>query len=179
MNITKNLMIAAASALVFAACKDSAAPAAPQATAEASNEVAATGKLETASFSIEGMSCSVGCAKTIEKKLAGLEGVQSAKVDYDAKTATVEYDTAKQSPEKLAATVEAAADGKTYKVSDVKSSGDKAMVYGDPVKDKKKKKKAKKGAEEAAATTDAEAKPAGKGCCAGKKACSSSEKATM
>ncbi len=179
MNISKNLMIAAASALVFAACKDSAAPATAEAVADTQTETAeVAGKVETASFSIEGMSCSVGCAKTIEKKLAGLEGVQSAKVDYDAKTATVEYDTAKQSPEKLAATVEAAADGKTYKVSDVKSSGDKAMIYGDPVKDKKKKKKAKKGAEEAAAT-DAEAKPAGKGCCAGKKACSSGEKATM
>ncbi len=48
--------------------------------------------LQTASFTIDGMSCAVGCAKTIEKKLAGLDGVQDAKVDFDKKTATVSYD---------------------------------------------------------------------------------------
>lgn len=173
MNISKNLLIAALTVFMFTACKDSSAVA----EAETQNETEIAGKVETASFSIEGMSCSMGCAKTIEKKLAKLDGVQSATVDFDNKTATVEYDTAKQSPEKLAATVEAAADGKTYKVADVKASGDKAMFYTDPVKDKKKKKKSKKGAETAAEGAD---KPAQKaGCCAAKKGCSKSEKATM
>ncbi|WP_317245535.1 heavy-metal-associated domain-containing protein [Flavobacterium amniphilum] len=129
-------------------------------------------KAETTSFKIDGMTCAMGCAKTIENKLAGLDGVQKATVDFEKKTATVEYDAAVQTPEKLVETVEAVADGKTYKVSDVKNSADKAMNYQEPKQDKKKK--AAKANDEAKTT----AAPEGEkkvGCCAGKKACSEKE----
>jgi len=43
-------------------------------------------------FNIEGMTCAIGCAKTIEKKLAKMDGVMSAKVDFEKKLAQVEYD---------------------------------------------------------------------------------------
>jgi Cu+-exporting ATPase len=43
-------------------------------------------------FNIEGMTCAIGCAKTIEKKLAKMDGVKSAKVDFEKKLAQVEYD---------------------------------------------------------------------------------------
>jgi copper chaperone CopZ len=62
------------------------------------------------------MTCAMGCAKTIEKKLADMEGVQKATVDFDKKEATVNFDAAILTPEKLYATVEATADGNTYKV---------------------------------------------------------------
>lgn len=78
-------------------------------------------KAETTSFTIEGMTCAMGCAKVIEGKLAGLEGVQKATVDFDKKTATIEYDATLQTPEQLTKTVEAVADGKTYKVLNVKT----------------------------------------------------------
>lgn len=74
-----------------------------------------------ASMKIEGMTCAIGCAKTIENKLSGLEGVQKAKVDFDKKEATIEYDGAVQTIESLTKTVEAVADGKTYKVKDAKA----------------------------------------------------------
>ena len=177
MTFTKSLLALAFSGLLFTGCKESAkSPDAAATTDEtAVKSDAPVGKLETASFHIEGMSCSVGCAKTLEKKLAGLEGVEKATVDFDKKTATVEYDTAKQSPEKLAQTVETAADGKTYKVSDVKSSGDKAMVYKDKEKKKKKKSDDKKEDKKEASTADGK-KP---GCCSAKKACHSDEKKTL
>jgi copper chaperone CopZ len=73
------------------------------------------------SFTIEGMTCAMGCAKVIEGKLAGLGGVQKATVDFDKKTATIEYDAALQTPEQITKTVEAVADGKTYKVLNVKT----------------------------------------------------------
>ncbi len=50
----------------------------------------------------------------------------------------------KQTPETLLETVEAQADGKTYKVSNVKSSGDKAMLYKEKERKKTKRRKRKK-----------------------------------
>ena len=127
----------------------------------------AVAKAEKTTFSIEGMTCAMGCAKVIENKLSGLEGVQKATVDFETKTATVEYDAEVQTPEKLVETVEAVADGKTYKVSNVKNSADKAMNYNDP---KKEGKKAKKAAEANAKSGEKKA-----ACCAAKKSCSSKE----
>jgi periplasmic mercuric ion binding protein len=85
-----------------------------------SNKITAAAKPETATFQIDGMSCSVGCARTIEKKLASTAGVQEATVDFDKKEATVNFDASVVSPEKLQKIVEETADGKTYKVSDLK-----------------------------------------------------------
>lgn len=168
MNFSKSLLVLALSGFMFVSCKNETKPAEGEPT-ETSTDTTATKvtaeNLQTASFNIEGMSCAVGCAKTIEKKLAGLEGVQDAKVDFDKKTATVSYDSAKQTPETLATVVEAQADGQTYKVSNVKSSGDKAMLYKE--KDNKKK---------ADASKDEKSKDAKPACCAGKKSCSSDEK---
>ncbi len=75
---------------------------------------------ETASLTIEGMTCEIGCAKTIESKLANLDGVESAKVDFESKIATIVYDSKVQNKESLVKTVEAVAGGDTYKVSDAK-----------------------------------------------------------
>ncbi|HEU4495450.1 MAG TPA: heavy metal-associated domain-containing protein [Flavobacterium sp.] len=165
MDFSKSLLALALSGLLFVSCKNEtkATEGGPAGTAGASKSVAEN--LQTASFSIEGMSCAVGCAKTIEKKLAGLDGVKEAKVDFDKKTATVAYDPAKQTPETFVETVEDAADGKTYKVSNLKSSSDKAMLF------QEKNKTAKK--TEAKTEKPKEAKPA---CCSGKKSCSADEK---
>ncbi len=180
MKITKSILSLALAATFFVACKQNASEtaAAPEkegkATTEKAADVAAVGKMETASFHIEGMSCAVMCASKIEKELAGMEGVKTAKVDFEKKTATVEYDNAVQTPQKLADKVESVADGKTYKVSDVKSTADHAMLFkGDQEKPKKSKaaKKAKK-----ADKADKEAKSCEKegtkaGCCSAKKHC--------
>jgi mercuric ion binding protein len=50
---------------------------------------------------IEGMTCAMGCAKTIEKELTNLDGVQKATVDFDKKTATVVFDKTVQNQENL------------------------------------------------------------------------------
>jgi len=80
-------------------------------------------KPETATFTIDGMTCAVGCAKTIEKKLNALDGVQEAKVDFDKKQAVVHFDLDKLSTDDLKKAVEAVADGKTYKVSNMVTAG--------------------------------------------------------
>ncbi len=72
-----------------------------------------------AEFGIEGMTCAMGCAKTIEKKLAKMDGVKSAKVDFDHQIAMVEYNEAKVTPNSLKETVASA--GEAYKVTEMKS----------------------------------------------------------
>ncbi len=126
------------------------------------------GKVETASFHIEGMSCAVMCAGKIQQELTAMNGVQKAAVDFDKKTATVEYDSAVLTPQQLAEKVESVADGKTYKVSAVKSSADHAMLIGDPVQ-KKADKKSKKGDKDAKSCSSSKEKKGG--CCAAKKHC--------
>ena len=64
----------------------------------------------------------MGCAKTIEKKMAKMEGVKSAKVDFDKRLAMVEYDEAKVTPKSLEETVTKVAD--IYKVKDMKKVAD-------------------------------------------------------
>ena len=69
-----------------------------------------------AQFTIEGMTCAIGCAKTIQTELSELEGVQEAVVDFDTKTAIVSFDATIQSEESIKKTVMAAAGGVTYSV---------------------------------------------------------------
>lgn len=93
-----------------------------------SNEV--SGVMQKATFQVEGMSCAIGCAKVIEGKLAKMDGVKEAKVDFDSKTATVEFDDAKQNPEAIKKMVEEIAEG-AYKVQNMQVAKDLAMVDQD------------------------------------------------
>ena len=45
-------------------------------------------------FNIEGMTCAMGCAKTIENKLANTNGVKAVTVDFEKTLATIEFDPA-------------------------------------------------------------------------------------
>ncbi|MDG4716133.1 cation transporter [Winogradskyella marincola] len=123
MKKIKNIIVASALLLAFTSCKQQAEPEVKTVDVEVSSkDVAKTldpnatyAKVE---FGIEGMTCAMGCAKTIEKKMAKMEGVKSAKVDFDKRMAMVEYDEAKVSPEALEETVTKV--GEVYKVKDMK-----------------------------------------------------------
>jgi len=82
-------------------------------------EIAADAKLAKAEFNIEGMTCAIGCAKTIEKKLSEMDGVKSATVDFDKKLAMVEYDEASVTTTSLEKTVIATSD--KYSVTNMKT----------------------------------------------------------
>lgn len=125
MNFKKSIVTLVLTSILFVGCKEKETDIVSKETAETAapkvkKEIAAE-NLQTASFSVEGMTCAVGCAKTIQEDLTGLDGVQKATVDFDTKLATVTFDKTVQTPEKLTKVVEAAADGKTYKVSNMKS----------------------------------------------------------
>ena len=72
-----------------------------------------------AEFNIKGMTCEIGCAKTIQKKLASMEGVKSATVDFKNEMAMVEYDVAKANPMSISKTVTSVSD--TYSVENMKA----------------------------------------------------------
>tara|TARA_B100001093_G_C26460524_1_gene856229 strand:+ start:261 stop:635 length:375 start_codon:yes stop_codon:yes gene_type:complete len=75
--------------------------------------------LSNISFPVEGMTCEVGCAARIEKKVAAMEGVASTKVDFEAKTAYVSFDSITISFDDLKTTIESLGDN--YKVGEVTS----------------------------------------------------------
>ena len=134
MNYKKSILTLVLASISFVGCKEketemvSKETATPEALkiekdpsdSEQPKKIAAA-NLQTASFSVEGMTCAVGCAKTIQEDLTKLDGVQKATVNFEKKLATVTFDKTVQTPEKLTKVVEAAADGKTYKVSNMKS----------------------------------------------------------
>ncbi len=142
MNMIKKIAFFALTAALIVSCKDTSKDGnieTPEGTATDTTQTEVTAaNLETTTFKIDGMTCAVGCAGVIEQKLSKLDGVQEAKVDFEAKTATVSFDKAKQTPETIVTTVEGIANG-AYKVSDVKSSGDKAYYKADQEKEKEKK----------------------------------------
>lgn len=73
-----------------------------------------------AQFTIKGMTCAMGCAKIIEKKLAKMDGMYNAKVDFDNELATVEFDAEKIDKDALVSTVSSVS--KSYSVEDIQLS---------------------------------------------------------
>lgn len=123
MNMIKKLLLTIVVLVFSLACKNNATPEIK--TIETESADLATYKVDPnviytkAEFSIEGMTCEIGCAKSIEKKMAKMDGVKFAKVDFDKKLAMVEYDQAKVTPKSLEETV--AKVGEVYKVKDMKT----------------------------------------------------------
>ncbi|WP_445957487.1 heavy-metal-associated domain-containing protein [Yeosuana sp.] len=123
MNTLKNIIAIFVLVLFSFSCKNEAKPEIK--TAGIENEPQAISKVDEnatfakAEFTIDGMTCAIGCAKTIEKKIAGMEGVKSATVDFDRKLAMVEYNKAKVTPASLEETVTKVAT--IYKVSNMKT----------------------------------------------------------
>ena len=105
---------------MFVGCKNASDNKATTAKGKTESKVV---KAETASFTITGMTCAIGCAKTIETKLSKMDGVQKATVDFDKKLATVQFNANVVTPENLVKAVESTGDGETYKVSNLITKG--------------------------------------------------------
>lgn len=124
MKTFKTLVLLTTLAIFSVSCKDSAQPEIK--TVEIEQSATAPEKqldpnaiYAKAEFGIEGMTCEMGCAKTIEKKIAKMEGVKSAVVDFDTRIAMVEYDNAKVTPTSLEEAVGTVGDA--YSVKDMKT----------------------------------------------------------
>lgn len=124
MKTLKKILAIAVLSLAFFSCKNEVQPEVKtveveQAKETVKSEVDPNATYAKAEFKIEGMTCAMGCAKTIEKKIAKMEGVKSAKVDFDRQLAMVEYNEDKVNPTSLENTVTSVAD--TYSVKDMKT----------------------------------------------------------
>jgi copper chaperone CopZ len=107
-------------AFTFTACKEEMKKVEKQ---EAPQELAEA-KMETVSLNISGMSCEIGCAKTIQSKLSKKDGVAEAKVIFADSIATVEFDANKTSSEDLITFINGIAGGDLYTASEL-ASGEK------------------------------------------------------
>lgn len=119
MKTIKNILTVIVLALLIVNCKNEIKAEVKTVETETINEVDPNATYAKAEFTVEGMTCAIGCAATIEKKIAKMDGVKYAKVDFDRKLAMVEYNEAKVNPNLLEKTVTDVAD--VYKVSDMKT----------------------------------------------------------
>ena len=107
MNFPKSILTLGIASVLLLGCKDAGSkPTASGTETKTEKKVVVAAKPETASFKIEGMTCAIGCAKTIEEKLSKMDGVQKVSVDFDTKQATVDFDATVLNPEKLTKDVE-------------------------------------------------------------------------
>jgi len=72
------------------------------------------------------MTCKMGCAKTIEKNLIKMEGVQQASVDFETSIATVLYNSSVVQTDDFIQTVTNTSDA--YKISEMKNSSGKKII---------------------------------------------------
>jgi copper chaperone CopZ len=123
MRIIPSFLVISLSSLLLLSCKKTEVPQTLIASEVATkpNSTITNAKPAMATFTVEGMTCAIGCAKTIQEKLASMDGVDNATVDFDKKLATVQFDASKQSPELLLKAVQETGDGKTYVVANMKS----------------------------------------------------------
>jgi len=121
MKTLRNILALTMLVAFVIACKNDAKPEVKTVETETTEvkELNPDATYAKAEFTVEGMTCAIGCAATIEKKIAKMEGVKSAKVDFDKKLAMVEYDVEKVNPDLLVDTVKKT--GETYSVTDMKT----------------------------------------------------------
>ena len=84
---------------------------------ESPKKIEALGEKAYAKLSIEGMTCAIGCAVTIEKKLQRTSGIVSAKVDFETNTGWVTYDATMLNLDGISSVVKST--GTSYSVSKI------------------------------------------------------------
>jgi mercuric ion binding protein len=75
---------------------------------------------EIATITIDGMTCEVGCAGYIAKKLNKTKGVKSCDMDFETKIATLKFDNTQISAEDIKEIIEDLNDGQ-YSVTEMSS----------------------------------------------------------
>lgn len=90
----RTIMISAAALGLAAAGLLSSGTISPFSASSAAAQAAPT--LQQSVFAIENMTCAL-CLVTVKKAIAGVPGVKSVAIDFDAKTATILFDPARAS----------------------------------------------------------------------------------
>lgn len=77
--------------------------------------------LTETTFEIEGMTCQMGCANSIEEKLASLGGVKNATVSFKDEKAIITYNSQDLNEQKIKQVVESLGGGDKYEVLNLNS----------------------------------------------------------
>ena len=96
---------------------------------------------QSVSLAISGMTCEIGCAKTIQSKLSKKDGVLDAKVIFNDSIANIEFDANKTSKKDLIAFVDGIAGGDLYSAT---ATSKKTHTCTDACKEKCEAKKGEK-----------------------------------
>jgi len=107
--------------LLFTSCKENAGKN-DESNNAVQNEQSSEVDLKRIALNIEGMTCEIGCARTIQSKLSKTEGVKFAEIYFEKKNGIVEYDANKVSENEIVKVVEQIAGGDLYKVTDVEKA---------------------------------------------------------
>mgnify|MGYP003384188707 CR=1 FL=1 len=71
----------------------------------------ASNEIKEVDYAVDGMVCAMGCAATIEKEVADMDGVIVSDVNYEDEKAHFEFDPSKTSEEAIKAKISTIADG--------------------------------------------------------------------
>lgn len=112
MRLVKAFALVLCVSLAFVACESKSEKA-------TDSKVAVAAQMETVSLSISGMTCEIGCAKTIQSKLSKKEGINKAKVVFVDSLATVNFDANKISKAEIITFIDGIAGGNMYKATEV------------------------------------------------------------
>lgn len=104
-------------ALIFMiiSCKESKKETSIEKSVLDKSEIAASYK--SIEVEIEGMTCEIGCARTIQSKLFKVDGVTYSKVNFEAEKGQFTYDENKISKEEIVHKIDGIAGGDLYKVT--------------------------------------------------------------
>jgi len=69
------------------------------------------GETQTVDYAVEGMVCAMGCAATIQKEVADIDGVTISEVNYEDEKAHFEFDPSKTTEAAIKAKIATIADG--------------------------------------------------------------------
>ena len=113
----KTLFSILAIAFILFSCNDTKKEVANEKQEIEKQEIAAHYK--TIEVEIEGMTCEIGCAKTIESKLSKTKGVTYSKVNFEEKVGQFTFDENKISQEDIAKKIAGIGGGALYKATKI------------------------------------------------------------
>jgi len=111
----KNLIVIIALTFICSSCNEIKKEKEIKKTEVNTEEVAENFK--SIEVEIKGMTCEIGCARTIQSKLSKMEGVTFSKVDFESKKGQFTYDANKISQNDIVKKINGIAGGDLYSVT--------------------------------------------------------------
>jgi Cu+-exporting ATPase len=84
------------------------------------NNIEKIASFKSIEVEIEGMTCEIGCARTIQSKLSKVDGISYSKVNFETKKGQFTYDENKISETTIISKINGIAGGDLYSVKSVK-----------------------------------------------------------